>query len=244
MSCRESTSRAEGFTLIELLVVVAIIAVLIALLLPALAKARDQAMNVHCKNNLRQLFVAGVQYADDHDGFLPLIYDPVRDVRWYHELQYLKYIRGRLINDGTYWGTYTIEVAACPLPGFSRYYGRNQAGVGHWQGSTWILDTWSIGLHDQRYALYNNPSAKVLMGDSWVTYAGIAIGGGGEWTWYIAGLMAGLDQQYTWYRPEPRHAFGANFCMADGHVKRLTPQETGGIYPARLYAPWDWCPNY
>src|SRR3989442_14757622 len=60
-----------GFTLIELLVVIAIIAILAALLLPVLAKARIRAGAIGCINNTKQLTYAWTLYADDHRGLYP-----------------------------------------------------------------------------------------------------------------------------------------------------------------------------
>ena len=60
-------NKQKGFTLIELLVVIAIIAVLMAILMPALNRAREQGKRAACLNNMKQLALAWIMYADDND---------------------------------------------------------------------------------------------------------------------------------------------------------------------------------
>ena len=78
IKCNRSRSKllgAPGFTLVELLVVIGIIAVLVAMLLPALNKARQAAMTAHCLARLRELNSATMLYVTENRGFMPPVFE-------------------------------------------------------------------------------------------------------------------------------------------------------------------------
>jgi prepilin-type processing-associated H-X9-DG protein len=73
---RDESMRGNRFTLVEMLVVIAVIALLLAMFLPVIAKAKEKAMEAVCKNNLRQIGSAVACYPDENSGYaIPCIFE-------------------------------------------------------------------------------------------------------------------------------------------------------------------------
>jgi prepilin-type N-terminal cleavage/methylation domain-containing protein len=179
--CRDGV--AGAFTLVELLVVIVIIAILAAMLLPALAKARENARRIVCLNNLHQLGLGTQMYADDADGWLPdrpaahshypaVFYDsfvPASDFR----ARWLDYWPGYTVQDGVDYlycpSGYQREAAWMGAAGVAGHAGGVYAFAGYpywpsWKAGgalPWMAPTPNI----TRVSTVAEPSDSAVFGD-------------------------------------------------------------------------------
>ncbi len=153
--------RRRAFTLVELLVVVAVIALLIGMLLPALARSREAARSVQCMSNMRQLGVLTQSYAHDYRGVMPRSQHsafPHRVAPWGYA--FFAYITGDSYkSDDVAWRNVLNGVYRCPRDsrttrwsyGFNVYFELSKAEIG---SRTW-----------NRVSAAPFPAATVLFGE-------------------------------------------------------------------------------
>lgn len=242
----------KAFTLIELLVVISIIALLVALLLPALGKARQSGESMQCKSNQRNVATVVQNYVNDEDSFLPPMWDAQGTVGGIGGAASYKTWRGYLAR---YVNT-TPSVFDCPseeinvyadptTPGDSQYYGeygegRIGSGLGavniHWAivtgaptppfgrgaGARNKLD--DIESTGRAIMFGDGNSARDESSEPWPYYSWW-IWADGAWEGNVGGWDRTLNEQFGVSYGEDRHNGSANYAYVDGHVKTAAPNE-------------------
>jgi len=233
-----------AFTLIELLVVIAIIAILAAMLLPVLGKAKSKSQDISCRNNLRQLQLCWNLYVDDNNQALPpmsswqnLSNDGAenRDPSWAvgdagHDLTTSNLQRGLLFTYNRSAGIYRCPADKTAVVGYpsvlrTRTY-QLDASLNSWYMGG--VPPWYPGPWEKRKFsdLVNPPPTQVMTFiDSHPTTGDEADFG------QVFNAAAGLGDAWSCL-PGQQHNRGANLAFADGHVEhwRWRWSRLGGIY--------------
>ena len=247
MHSQQKHFKRVGFTLVELLVVIAIIAILAALLMPALAKGRARAHAAACSNNLRQVGLAFQLYLHDHDDTFPtsaphsgLGAQPEDWVWWQVTASPAGGFAMRDLNQGSVIkqiGNYQPRLLRCPAdrdaetrevlwkssPGTEQYFYSYSLNAHSDRGMASFISRDRSVIQLNKASQIRNASGKIMLAEE----KGAVNDGPGS---------AVIDDG-RWVPPgyplTSRHARRANVTMADGHVETVPPDFAGPKHPER-----------
>jgi prepilin-type N-terminal cleavage/methylation domain-containing protein/prepilin-type processing-associated H-X9-DG protein len=252
---KRAVSGESAFTLIELLVVIAVIAILAAMLLPVLSRAKAQALSTSCKNHLHQMGLALQMYADDSRGFYPSRWNagevgaapwanvlvPYYRLQWQDKAYHCPAYQGQIVSLTNVQFPLTITAA---LSGSYAYNngGTDSLGVGM-AGGAWS----GLGGSDFYLGLSGTggvigpgplaisvsqiraPSEMFAISDSRV----LPLQPGSASVYGSDFMFLGVDQFEV---EAPRHGKGMNVAYCDGHVNLVAfadlidPRKSGVNY--------------
>jgi prepilin-type N-terminal cleavage/methylation domain-containing protein/prepilin-type processing-associated H-X9-DG protein len=212
----------KGFTLIELLVVIAIIAILMAILVPTLHRAREQGQRAACLSNCKQLTMAWIMYADENNDRIVNACTggpgqnnvPANEDGWVHWVGYsdatTEELQIQAIKDGALYAyAKTERLYKCPsgMRGEMRTYA--------------IVDSmngWpSAAPHIKKRMEITRPGERVVfLDEGWVTAASWSIPYDKESWWGSTPSVTGILNNRNNDCPPVRHGDGTNFSFADG----------------------------
>jgi len=214
--------RKYAFTLMEMLVVIAVIAILAALLFPAIRAAKARAKRMACLNNLRQISLGMRMYADDHHDTLPNTPSTNSPLHWYGYKTLMKSYVGLNCASSS-----KDQLFACPADVFC-YWGSPTGAVyvPHGFHETPATDHSSYYFNADNSYDYTLPgeATNPVTGGGWPGIAGRTIGSIKDPAKTLLVFDAITIRPYSWHQPKGRPPFNDAWNVAafvDGHANYL-----------------------